>query len=76
MKIENQSQNGFCEIRVKDKLEPRWAEWFDSMKIETEPDTTIISGSISDQAALQGLMQKVRTLGLTIISIKYNDHHL
>ena len=76
MKEENQSQKGFCEIRVKTKLEPHWAEWFDAMKFETEPDTTIISGLISDQAALQGLMEKIRMLGLTIISIKYDGQQL
>lgn len=68
----NLSEEGFCEIRVKGRLEQHWAEWFDSMKIETESDLTTISGFVHDQPALQGLMQKISMLGLTIISVKYD----
>jgi hypothetical protein len=66
-------QEGFCEIKVKGKLEPHWAEWFDSMNIKIEPQTTIISGFVADQPALQGLIEKVSALGLTIISFKFGS---
>jgi hypothetical protein len=70
---ENRTKNGFCEIKVKGKLEPHWAEWFDSMNIKIEPHTTIISGFVADQPALQGLIEKVSALGLTIVSFKFGD---
>lgn len=73
MEKENLAEEGFCEIKVKGKLEPRWAEWFDLMKIEIESDTTIISGFVTDQPALQGLMEKISMIGLKVISIKYGD---
>lgn len=73
MEKENLAEEGFCEIKVKGKLEPRWAEWFDLMKIEIESDTTIISGFLTDQPALQGLMEKISMVGLKVISIKYGD---
>jgi len=68
---ENQTKKGFCEIKVKGKLEQRWAEWFDLMNIETQAETTVISGFVTDQPALQGLMEKISMLGLTVISIKF-----
>ena len=74
MEKENLSEEGFCEIRVKGRLEPQWAEWFDFMRIETESDATVISGFVADQPALQGLMQKISMIGLTIISVKYDGN--
>ena len=73
MENEVLSEKMFCEIRVKGRLDPYWAEWFDPMRIETEAETTIISGLIADQPALQGLMGKISTLGLTVISIKFGE---
>lgn len=66
-------EEGFCEIKVRGRLEPHWAEWFDLMNIEIESDTTIISGLIADQPALQGLMEKISTLGLKVISIRFGS---
>lgn len=74
MKNDIQPERGFCEIRIKGKLEPHWAEWFDLMNVETQSETTIISGFIIDQSALQGLMEKISMLGLTVISIKFDSH--
>lgn len=64
-------EKGFCLIKIKGKLQPDWADWFDLMRIEIESDSTIISGFIPDQPALQGLMEKISMLGLTVISIKF-----
>lgn len=75
MKSENHMEKGFCEIKVKGQLEPHWAEWFDSMNIEIEPHTTVISGLVADQSALEGLVEKISALGLTIISFRFaNDN--
>lgn len=61
------------EIRVKGRLAPRWAAWFDGMTLTTEADgTTCISGTV-DQAALHGLLQKLRDVGLPLISVIHTE---
>ena len=58
------------QIRVKGHLRPEWSEWFDEMTIHHETDgTTILSGPVADQAALHGLLIKVRNLGLELLAI-------
>lgn len=57
-------------IRVKGHLDTRWTAWFDGLTLIADPDgSTLIQGSIVDQAALHGVLQKVRDLGLTLISV-------
>lgn len=57
-------------IRVKGHLAPRWAEWFAGMTMtHTESGETILSGPIPDQAALHGVLAKVRDLNLTLVSV-------
>jgi len=57
-------------IRVKGHLGQQWSEWFDRMTITLEVDgTTTLSGPIADQAALHGLLVRVRDLGMELISI-------
>ncbi|MCC6178365.1 MAG: hypothetical protein IT305_23925 [Chloroflexi bacterium] len=63
-------ESGRYEIRLQGRLEPRWAAWFDGMSLSQESDgTTFIRGPVADQAALHGLLQKVRDLGLPLISV-------
>jgi hypothetical protein len=58
------------EIRIEGHLAPRWEAWFDGLTLATEDDgTTTIHGPVADQAALHGLLQKLRDLGLTLISV-------
>ena len=58
------------EIRVKGHLEPRWADWFDGLTLTQERDgTTVLRGSVVDQAALHGVLGKVRDLGLPLIAV-------
>jgi len=58
------------EIRVKGHLDPRWAAWFDGMSLTNESDgVTVIHGPVADQAALHGLLRKVRDMGLPLISV-------
>ena len=58
------------EIRLKGHLDGRWAAWFDGLSLSRESDgTTLIHGPIADQAALHGLLQKVRDTGLPLISV-------
>jgi hypothetical protein len=62
--------SGRYEIRLKGRLESRWAAWFDGLSLTNESDgTTIIHGPVADQAALHGLLQKVRDLGLALVSV-------
>ena len=61
---------GQYEIRLKGHLDSRWAAWFDGLSLTRENDgTTIICGPVADQAALHGLLQKVRDLGLPLVSV-------
>ena len=61
---------GQYEIRLAGHLADRWAAWFDGMSITHEDDgTTVLQGLVVDQAALHGLLQKVRDLGLPLVSV-------
>jgi hypothetical protein len=65
---------GRYEIRVKGHLNSRWAAWFDGLSLSTESDgTTIIHAPVADQAALHGLLQKVRDVGLPLVSVTQLD---
>ena len=58
------------EIRVKGHLDPKWSEWFEGwMVTAVEGGDTILSGPVVDQAALHGLLARVRDLNLTLISV-------
>jgi hypothetical protein len=57
-------------IRIKGHLASKWSDWFEGMSIQCQADgTTILSGPIRDQSALQGLLIRIRDLGLTLISV-------
>ena len=59
------------EIRVNGHLGTRWAAWFDGLAITSESDgTTVLRGSVLDQAALHGLLQKLRDVGIPLISLR------
>jgi hypothetical protein len=65
---------GLYEIRVRGHLESRWAAWFDGMTLTQEIDgTTNIRGQVADQAALHGLLSKVRDLGLPLVSVTHSE---
>jgi hypothetical protein len=65
---------GRYEIRVKGHLDARWAPWFDGLAMSRGNDgTTIIRGPVADQAALHGVLQKIRDLGLPLISVTHDD---
>ncbi|MER7251505.1 hypothetical protein [Kribbella sp. NPDC000426] len=58
------------EIRLEGRIDPRWAAWFDGMTLSTHADgTTVIHGQVADQAALHGLLQRLRDLGLPLLSV-------
>jgi len=58
------------EIRIGGRLDARWSARFDGLSMRHEPDaTTVLSGLVTDQAALHGLISRVRDLGLPLISV-------
>jgi hypothetical protein len=58
------------EIRLKGHLEARWVKWFDGLTITLEENgNTLLSGPVADQAALHGLLKKVRDLGLPLLAV-------
>jgi hypothetical protein len=66
----NRHEPGRYEIRLKGHLDGRWATWFDGLSLSRETDgTTVIIGPIADQAALHGVLQKVRDTGLPLVSV-------
>ena len=65
---------GWYEIRLKGHLDSRWAAWFDGLSLTHDSDgTTVISGPVVDQAALHGLLQKVRDVGIPLVSVAQVD---
>ena len=62
-------QSRWYEIRIQGTLSPDWAEWFEGMEIRQEEGQTILKGRIVDQAALHGLLTRVRNLNLTLLSM-------
>jgi hypothetical protein len=61
------------EIRVSGLLDGRWAAWFDGRQVSGRGEETVICGLLADQAALHGLLTKVRDLGLRLISVRRLD---
>jgi hypothetical protein len=57
------------QITVKGILGNRWRNWFEGMTIESNGSVTKLAGTVLDQAALHGLLVRVRDLGLTLISV-------
>ena len=57
------------QIRIKGHLGPQWTDWFEGLAITLEDDgDTLLTGPVVDQAALHGLLRKVRDLGMPLIS--------
>jgi hypothetical protein len=67
---------GQYEVRLKGHLDTRWAAWFDGLSLSLESDgTTVIHAPLADQAALHGLLQKVRDTGLPLVSVTHVEPH-
>ena len=60
----------YYQIRVKGRLERRWEHWFDGLRLSIDHDTTLLEGSLVDQAALYGVLLKIRDLGLPLLSVQ------
>lgn len=62
-------------IRIKGHLDAQWEDWFEGMSITLEDDGhTRLSGPVVDQAALHGLLRKIRDLGMPLISVSISGN--
>ena len=57
-------------IKLKGILDPKWSDWFGQMAISIEGGETILTGPVADQAALHGLLIRIRDLNLTLLSVE------
>ena len=66
----DQDEPGLYEIRIKGLLDDRWASWFGGLTLTREDNgETLLTGPVVDQAALHGLLRKVRDLGMPLLSV-------
>jgi len=67
----NETQPVHYEITVQGVLGPRWSDWFDGLQLTSDADgRTTIAGPVADQAALHGLLTKIRDLGLPLLTVR------
>ncbi len=57
------------QIRISGQLDVGWADWFEGLTITLDGDDTLITGAVVDQAALHGLLKRVRDLGMPLVSV-------
>lgn len=58
------------QIRIEGVLDERWSSWFEGLQIDNEGGETILSGTLADQSALYGVLDKLRDLGLSVITVR------
>jgi hypothetical protein len=67
---EDRNEPGLYEIRIKGHLDDKWADWFEGLTItRADNGETLLRGPLVDQAALHGVLRKVRDLGLPLLSV-------
>ncbi len=57
-------------IKLKERLDQNWSHWFEQIAMSTENDQTTLIGPVADQAALHGLLVRIRDLNLTLLQIE------
>jgi len=71
----NPEDLGLHEIRIQGHLDERWTDWLEGLTFTHETDgTTTLTGPLADQAALHGVLNKIRDLALPIVSVRRVDH--
>lgn len=66
----NPDGSGRYEIRLRGRLDPRWSARLDGMTLSTRDGLTVLEGPVADQAALHGLLHRLRDLGLPLVSVR------
>jgi hypothetical protein len=70
----NGHHGDWYEIRIHGRLDHRWSSWFDDLDLShTDDGITVLRGQVADQAALHGLLHKLRDLGVPLLSITRTD---
>lgn len=64
------SESQFYVIKLKERLDANWSDWFEGFLVEEGEDGTLLKGYVRDQSGLHGVLAKIRNLGLTLISIE------
>ena len=68
------NESDWYEIRIQGRLDDRWSAWLDGLElVRAEDGTTVLRGPITDQAALHGLLHKLRDIGLPLLSVTRTD---
>ena len=57
------------EVRIKGRIAPHWSDWFSGLTVTPTGGETLLTGEVTDQAALYGLLARVRDLGLFLVSV-------
>ena len=60
---------GKVKIKVQGHLDNKWKDWFEGMEITIDEDATILSGTITDESMLHGILNRIRDLNLKLISV-------
>ena len=68
----NELDEAFYEIQVRGRLDERWRDFFEGMNVASDEGVTTISGVVADQAALHGLLERVRDFGLVLLAVQVN----
>lgn len=73
-KMNKTEGSAYYEMRIKGQLDPNWSDWFEGLLITPLPEgETLISGWVTDQAALHGILVRIRSLNLALISVVQKD---
>jgi hypothetical protein len=66
----SEREGDWYEIRIQGRLDARWSTWLDGLTLsQTDDGTTVLRGLVTDQAALHGLLHKLRDIGLPLVSV-------
>ena len=68
-KPDNRHGSQYYQIKVKGRLDKKWIDWFGNMTVTYKGEETILTGQIADQAALHGLLVRIRDLNLSLLSV-------